>query len=144
MKPITLLAFGFCCASLVGFNLKPPTPNCLGTWKVQLVYTENYCDGSTGIKEKATGGLENQVWIVSQEKDSYVLDTGQRLGLLKGGQFIGKELHFNKIVGDKDPAGARQIVFTVDKKGKLTGKCNLAPTTTDGICIKRYTLIGQR
>lgn len=145
MKKVLSFVFALCGTLALGQSPKQSTSNFTGVWKVELLCKENYCQGPAGIKENTTGGVESQTWTVTQEGSAYVLGMGQNhQPLLKEGVVTGNELRFNKFVSGTDTVSAQQVVITIDKKGRLVGKLNVAPYSPDGVCIKRYTVSGQR
>ncbi|RSK50873.1 hypothetical protein [Hymenobacter rigui] len=137
---LSLVPILFCVIS--SFSQSKPTSDIVGKWQITLVSTENYCSGPSGIQEFPTGKPEKQVWTISQEKEVYTLSVPGMVDLkgnLKDGQF-----YFNRFSSGTDTEPARQVVFTINANGKLTGKVNLAPKAETGICIVRYSFTGNK
>lgn len=144
VKKVLPFVLALCGTIALGQNSKQSASRFTGIWKVKLLCEENYCQGPAGIKENATGGVESQTWTLAQENNTYVLGMGQNQPLLKNGIVTGSELQFNRVVSGTGAASAQQIIITIDKKGRLVGKLNIAPNSPDGVCIKRYKVTGQQ
>ncbi|RSK37369.1 hypothetical protein [Hymenobacter metallilatus] len=123
------------------FSQSKSTFGVIGTWQVTLISTENYCSGPSGIQEFPTGEPENQIWTISQNQDGYTLSTPSMIDLT--GNFKDNQYYFNRFSSGTDTEPARQIVFIIDKNGKLTGKVNLAPSAKTGVCIIRYSFTAK-
>ena len=144
VKNIILFALALCGTPALGQTAAPPPAPFTGVWKVELHCRENYCQGPTGITEQTTGGVESQTWTVTQQANTYRLSMGQNQSPLEKGVVSGNELRFSKVVSGTDASSAQQVILSVDAKGRLTGKLNIAPKSPAGTCIKRYTLTGRQ
>lgn len=142
IRKIAPLALMLCGTLALGQTAKLSDVAFAGVWKVELLCTENYCHGPAGITEKKTGDNTRQTWTITKLDDAYVLNMGQQQPL-ESGAVAGSELRFNKYVAGTDTTSAQQVVLTIDRKGQLTGKWNIAPHSSDGVCIIRYTVTGR-